>query len=654
MGAAAQQLHPPKGHSTLRAHSDPSDTFVFLVHVRRGLEQLLCHDLANFPGIQSPDVIASSVREGVVELTGRWNALYTVVYGSRLAESVWVRVGEPFEVGSMADLAKGVRDAPWLNFVPCDLMCSLPLSVQVHESRLDAEGAALVVDGVLRELAGAKRATVRRDPVSPYQLCVRVLVKESACSLELSCSGRLNVRPFVYAPNYSLTNSTEPKPIPTPYRGHALANQTSRGFNAWSLRPASLSPTLAPRDADAQSDVIAREWHGTRDLAATHAATVVKQLPLQKLLADERGLLVWDPFCGSGSLLLEVLATALDLTTAAPAHPWPCSKLLPHSEEVALSTISSTLIKEQRQPTGIEKLTLVGSDRSSAAILRARRLLHRFCTYYQTFLPQVDSITSASDEIGQRSVATLDSGLRRRGLRQRSRPREKVVQTMRTTHNADSPRRQGSVLSEETPLKTADERQQPSVTEEELKSFSSTTDKSWGISLPCEFSLNVTPFEHVAPFLSGALLLTRVPNEVHALGPTARVAHLYRRFGQMVASRTDWCGVYVLTDSCIFRRQSRLAWEEQHGSRTIRAAGIWFCGGWALGVVAEVVPRHSSHYAMRVSHSLVVFVADVVGKARHVDGPWVVGATVQLGSGRSMGMRDESAEDNFSVAVVPA
>eukprot|EP00933_Yihiella_yeosuensis_P027359 TRINITY_DN21245_c0_g2_i2.p1 TRINITY_DN21245_c0_g2~~TRINITY_DN21245_c0_g2_i2.p1 ORF type:complete len:236 (-),score=31.39 TRINITY_DN21245_c0_g2_i2:122-829(-) len=82
-----------------------------------------------------------------------------------------------------------------------------------------------------------------------------------------------------------------------------------------------------------------------------------------------------------------------------------------------------------------------------------------------------------------------------------------------------------------------------------------------GVNLPCEVSLNVAPFEAIAPYISGPLIVTRVPNEVRALGPTARVARLYREFGHVVASRKDWCGVYVLTESSVFRRQSRLAWE---------------------------------------------------------------------------------------------
>jgi len=99
------------------------------------------------------------------------------------------------------------------------------------------------------------------------------------------------------------------------------------------------------------------------------------------------------------------------------------------------------------------------------------------------------------------------------------------------------------------------------VTRETIQSFSSIDDTKWGIELPFEVSLNVAPFEQIASFLSGPLILTRIPREVGAFGPTQRIIALYRRFGHLVASRHDIAGCYVLCECPDFKRYSKLTWE---------------------------------------------------------------------------------------------
>jgi hypothetical protein len=106
-----------------------------------------------------------------------------------------------------------------------------------------------------------------------------------------------------------------------------------------------------------------------------------------------------------------------------------------------------------------------------------------------------------------------------------------------------------------------DRDQSPEVTREALESFSSSIDPEWGISLPCQLSLNVAAYHRVAPFVSGALIVTRMPREVHALGPTPRIANLYKQFSHFVASRSDWLGVYVFAEGPDFKRHSRMAWD---------------------------------------------------------------------------------------------
>ena len=70
-------------------------------------------------------------------------------------------------------------------------------------------------------------------------------------------------------------------------------------------------------------------------------------------------------------------------------------------------------------------------------------------------------------------------------------------------------------------------------------------------------------FERVAQLLPpGALVCTRIPRprgtyEVHR---RAR-EEMYQRFGSLLASRTDWAGVFVVAEDRAFRQHSRLEWE---------------------------------------------------------------------------------------------
>ena len=214
---------------------------------------------------------------------------------------------------------------------------------------------------------------------------------ESWLLMELNCSGRLGVRPFVYAQKDG-ADPQRPEPIPTPYRGRHLAagaSQGGKGVQSWSLRPDaaaaqggkgvqswslrpdaaaaqggkgvqswSLRPDAAAaaaqprRGGGAQLDDLAgaepeppepvpHDWHGTKDLAFTHAAALVRHLPLRSLLAEDPGggVVVWDPFCGSGALLLEVLAAALGLPPASPAHPLPCRAVVAQANTMCIIVV---------------------------------------------------------------------------------------------------------------------------------------------------------------------------------------------------------------------------------------------------------------------------------------------------------------------------
>ncbi|CBZ51358.1 conserved hypothetical protein [Neospora caninum Liverpool] len=88
---------------------------------------------------------------------------------------------------------------------------------------------------------------------------------------------------------------------------------------------------------------------------------------------------------------------------------------------------------------------------------------------------------------------------------------------------------------------------------------------NWGTAaLPFRVALLHAAHHHVAPFLRGAFVLTRMPGrrEGEFMGSAHKKAVLlYERFGHLIASRDDWRAVYVLTKGSAFQHYSRLDWE---------------------------------------------------------------------------------------------
>mmetsp|Transcript_117362 Transcript_117362/g.373998 ORF Transcript_117362/g.373998 Transcript_117362/m.373998 type:complete len:717 (+) Transcript_117362:95-2245(+) len=589
------------------AASESSPRFTFVVRARRGLEGLLHRELSGLRGLgprardaaggDGDDALSVCGAEGTVEFTAPWHDLYPVVFQSRLAESVWVRVGDSFSCSDALMLSEAVRAAPWDSFLDAPSLAGIPLSVRSRECRLDRNDIFAALDQTLQSLAGKSSRTLR-DQWSPYRLGLRAVVTEDMCSLELNCTGRLGVRPFVYEspPGGGEGAESALKPIPTPYRGDALSEGSksgkSRGLPSWSLRPGARAEPELQRQEDPRASVVSQEWHGTRDLHSTHAAALVSHLPLQRLLDDDPrgGILLWDPFCGSGALLLEVLSVVLGVMPMRSAQGLAVGALRPHQGLEAIPGLGPTA----RPIVGIERLSLLGSDMSATAILRARRLLHRFCTYHRDEIPaqapgrRRRSAAEKEEEASRqkaRSVSLLrgpsmleddDAGdghdvtavspwpsARRPGRRQQQRQATPTPAEGEVVEDAPRERRlASSVAASSTSAGSSSGSTAPRpVTREALQSFSSSVDAEWGIQLPCELSLNIARFERIAQFVSGALVVTRVPSEVHTLGPTARSAALHRQFGHFLASRPDLLGAYVLTESKVFRRQSRLDWE---------------------------------------------------------------------------------------------
>eukprot|EP00435_Cladocopium_sp_Y103_P064161 s526_g25.t2 len=170
----------------------------------------------------------------------------------------------------------------------------------------------------------------------------------------------------------------------------------------------------------------------------------------------------------------------------------PCARLRPHKPQEAKAILEARA-EEARG------MMLVGSDRSVAAIL---------------------------------SLAKIEQH-----ARDRFRKCSDLLQHMQKAKVREVTASPNESSAEATPVSLG-HASKPSK-ESEMFSFSTADGTELGTNLPCEVSLNAATFEDIAPFLSGALVVSRVPSEAHGLGCTARMARLYRRFGHFLAARKE-------------------------------------------------------------------------------------------------------------------
>eukprot|EP00746_Dinoflagellata_sp_MGD_P020204 gnl/MRDRNA2_/MRDRNA2_14699_c0_seq1.p1 gnl/MRDRNA2_/MRDRNA2_14699_c0~~gnl/MRDRNA2_/MRDRNA2_14699_c0_seq1.p1 ORF type:complete len:243 (-),score=35.79 gnl/MRDRNA2_/MRDRNA2_14699_c0_seq1:249-977(-) len=108
------------------------------------------------------------------------------------------------------------------------------------------------------------------------------------------------------------------------------------------------------------------------------------QTPLLEHIEDGKTLTVWDPFCGSGVLLLEALGLALRELPGNPSLEYPFMKF-PCHDDVRFSSFLQEL--QQEAPLSLKRVTFLGSDIDPEQTLNAQRNLRRFLRR----LPKSDS-----------------------------------------------------------------------------------------------------------------------------------------------------------------------------------------------------------------------------------------------------------------------
>jgi putative N6-adenine-specific DNA methylase len=298
--------------------STGASRYRLFIAVSPGLEALLAAELAHLG-------VMGEAMAGGVECTGTLETLWGIHHHSRLAESVRLRL-RPFEARTFAQLEHGLRRLPWHAYLRRDE--PFEIAVTCQKSRLyHSDAIAERVQCIVSELRGVPSAATNGphplqappDSAGPAQK-LHVRVVENVVQVSINASGeRLHRRG---------------------YRTHVGA--------------APLRETLA-------------------------AATVRLLAPMSNQIPISR---VWDPCCGSGTLLGEWLLLQQGVSQHLQRHfafeSWPIHTPAPYLD----------WLRQQPEPISLPaECQAFGSDIDSRSISACRANLERakvlsHCTLY--------------------------------------------------------------------------------------------------------------------------------------------------------------------------------------------------------------------------------------------------------------------------------
>eukprot|EP00405_Crypthecodinium_cohnii_P035660 CAMPEP_0206533558 /NCGR_PEP_ID=MMETSP0325_2-20121206/5029_1 /ASSEMBLY_ACC=CAM_ASM_000347 /TAXON_ID=2866 /ORGANISM="Crypthecodinium cohnii, Strain Seligo" /LENGTH=516 /DNA_ID=CAMNT_0054030209 /DNA_START=167 /DNA_END=1715 /DNA_ORIENTATION=- len=318
-----------------------------------GLEKVLQRELQ---ALRIPGVFETV--PGGVTVEGSNESLWRIPLQSRVAESVRLRIGEPFHSPDERTLKKKLATLPWEECVDLTSkdLAAFP-TVRAASSRSRLYHTKLLESCVTEALEVARSKTVpdQSDPVAA--------VEEDECQTP-AVSSTAPVHPPGEEQKRKRDSETRRYLVPPDIRLQMKYDECQVSAAATGL--------LHRRGY--------RKAVGDAPLRETLAAACVQSTPLLRRLAmaehSEEELLLWDPFCGTGTLLLEAMGIALGtLPGISAAHSYPFLDFPTNSQE----EYEELLRELTPEPApGLGKFRLLGSDVSETQLEHAQKNLRRF------------------------------------------------------------------------------------------------------------------------------------------------------------------------------------------------------------------------------------------------------------------------------------
>ncbi|PFH31879.1 RNA methylase family UPF0020 protein [Besnoitia besnoiti] len=262
---------------------------------------------------------------GGVEVTGTLETLWNICMRSRLTDAVRVRVGSAFPAQREATLLRRLCALPWQKFVPLVAELGEPaVSVRVRRSRLHhTKMIADMTAAAVKENKKTFMQQTKRDTLPPH----------------------LRGRGVTMAGPHLLVNMRD---------------------------------GVCQVSIDAGGDVGRRPWRvsrGPMPLKEPLAAAVAYRTPFLNMLYERSRLFVWDPFCGTGPILLEMLGIAAGLPANSPRRRHAFFDFPIHSPSRFAAFLDCISLSPH---PNVQNLELFGSDIDPDQVERARKNVEAF------------------------------------------------------------------------------------------------------------------------------------------------------------------------------------------------------------------------------------------------------------------------------------
>ncbi|UVC49840.1 hypothetical protein MACK_003452 [Theileria orientalis] len=398
------------------------------------------------------------------------------------AESIWLRIGNPFRCHSEEQLVTFISKLPWSSYFPSNFIDTIPLRIISRFSKLWSSHTidSCVRKGIRLSFEDDKKECNKFASVEDS--CISLTLNRNTCYLAYQFSGRLSPRFYnfqfldservdysKYIPSWSLTGVK--KKLLEKSRIEEDIDKTNRKTSSDSFD-------------SKRKDYIKFQRFLTNDFSDTSDSLIAGFLREREVLRALTSKVesIWDPFCGNGLLICELMSMLLSLPNYVQDKSYPISSFFTQNlEEYKLKLLDYINISGPKK-----HLNIIGSDTSALNLTEANSKILKFFSFYKDILEKAEAV-------------------------------------------------EGDNL------------------------INSTVFKSYSFFPLAIYNCS---FEKLSHYMRNTLILTKIPYVDTKDRNRFETIKTYKQFGQVVSSKSDWKGVFVIARGRLFEYCSGLEWKK--------------------------------------------------------------------------------------------
>ncbi|CZT99419.1 hypothetical protein PFAG_03912 [Plasmodium falciparum Santa Lucia] len=350
------------------------------------------------------------------------------------------------------------------------------------------------------------------------------------------------------------------------------------------------------------------------------SSSCIYSLIIKKCLHNKKNInIIWDPFCSTGNLIFELLSYLLNIPLYNQDEIVPFMNLKIYNHHEFLNIYNYNM---KHLINNYSNIHIIGSDNRDMMILQCKKYLIRYALYYKKILKYIkdknkneittqkdihipfntknytnladytrsnyikknsflknvlkedletyDGVDSSTDDMNDLFYETSPWNFSTdmdelRKVKEENIKNKNSVESIRNKNILNSSNHRTILKNAEKNVNTSDQcNDKINAPDMDIISISTEEDKKYNINLPFDVSFHKAHFFNLSPFIKNAIIITKIPhfNFCKELGVNKKTFMLYEQFDQMLCSKNDWEGVYVLIRNKTFLNKSKLEWNK--------------------------------------------------------------------------------------------